>query len=193
MRVKISCSRLECIAGPRGPRTFQPPSCRREPVSSNGASGWMYRSHTKAALECHPREVISRRSRVDPRRGRTAGSRRPWIAPCQRYRGKLHVDRRRLRCGALNSGSREGHRSFSNAFKVTCARANRRGLDVCGSTTSTKVWAVVKVVELPCGGPQAAVSYTAAKGRIARIPQVVRYSNNFSPGAARVPRGILPL
>ena len=51
----------------------------------------------------------------------------------------------------------------------------------------------VKFVGLPCGGPQAAVSYTAAKGRIARIPQVVRYSRSFSPGATRVPRGILPL
>ena len=47
----------------------------------------------------------------------------------------------------------------------------------------------VKFVGLPCGGPQAAVSYTAAKGRIARIPQVVRHSNSFSPGASRVPRG----
>ena len=52
---------------------------------------------------------------------------------------------------------------------------------------------VVKVAELPCGGPQAAVSYTAAKGRIARIPQEVWYSNGFSLGATRVPRGILPL
>ena len=51
-----------------------------------------------------------------------------------------------------------------------------------------QLW-VVKVVGLPCGGPQAAASYTAAKGRIARIPQVVRYSNSSSSGVSRVPRG----
>ena len=47
----------------------------------------------------------------------------------------------------------------------------------------------VEVVELPCGGPQAAVSYTAAIGRIARNPQWSGIRTTSRPGQLEYPRG----
>ena len=48
------------------------------------------------------------------------------------------------------------------------------------------VGGTVEVVELPCGDPQAAVSYTAAEGRIARIPQWSGIRRSFSTPAVEV-------
>ena len=49
------------------------------------------------------------------------------------------------------------------------------------------VGGTVEVVELPCGGPQAALSYTAAIGRIARIPQWSGIRTTSRPGQLEYP------
>ena len=51
------------------------------------------------------------------------------------------------------------------------------------------VGGTVEVVELPCGGPQAALSYTAAIGRIARIPQWSGIRTASRPGQLEYPGG----